>query len=81
MSFDPATSEVIESYDTLLWLSYQEPLFGKDYVAVSETKKQEFIPPKGYKQVQAADDFIYEKICYEVNKQMKKAFEWWKKMA
>ena len=57
------------------------PSFGKDYVAVSETKKQEFIPPKGYKQVQAADDFIYEKICYEVNKQMKKAFEWWKKMA
>ena len=57
------------------------PFFGKDYVAVSENEKQEFYPAKGYKQIQTADENIYEKVCCEVNKQMKKAFSWWKKMS
>lgn len=58
------------------------PFLGKDYIAVSEAKKQDFCPAKGgYKQVQIADDSIYERICLEVNKQMKKAYKWWKKMA
>ena len=57
------------------------PFFGKDYVAVSEKKKQDFHPEKGYKQIQIADETIYDRICCEVNKQMKKAFSWWKKMS
>ena len=57
------------------------PFFGKDYVAVSEKKKLDFHPAKGYKQIQSADETIYEKICREVNHQMKKAFSWWKKMS
>ena len=57
------------------------PLFGNDYVAVSEKKKQDFHPEKGYKLLQIADDTIYEKVCIEVNKQMKKAFSWWKMMS
>ena len=55
--------------------------FGKDYIAVSEKKKKDFCPAKGYKQVQIADETIYERICCEVNKQMKKAFSWWKMMS
>lgn len=57
------------------------PFFGKDYIAVSEKKKQDFCPAKGYKQIQIADETIYERICNEVNKQMKKAFSWWKMMS
>ena len=57
------------------------PFFGKDYVAVSENEKPDFHPAKGYKQIQFADETIYEKICCEVNHQMKKAFSWWKKMS
>ena len=57
------------------------PFFGKDYIAVSEKKKLDFHPAKGYKQVQIADETIYEKICCKVNHQMKKAFSWWKKMS
>ncbi len=57
------------------------PFFGNDYVAVSEKKKLDFHPAKGYKQIQIADETIYEKICSEVNHQMKKAFSWWKKMS
>lgn len=57
------------------------PFFGKDYIAVSEKKKLDFHPAKGYKQVQNADETIYEKICCKVNHQMKKAFFWWKKMS
>ena len=56
-------------------------LLGKYYIAVSEKKKQDFHPEKGYKQVQIADESTYERICCEVNKQMKKAFSWWKKMS
>ena len=51
------------------------------YLAVSEKRKQNFNPPEGYRQIQIADDTIYERICLEVNKQMKKAFLWWKKMS
>ena len=57
------------------------PFFGNDYVAVSEKKKQDFSPAKGYKQIQTADETIYERVCCEVNRQMKKAFSWWKKMS
>ena len=57
------------------------PFFGKDYIAVSEKKKLDFHPANDYKQVQIADETIYEKICCEVNHQMKKAFSWWKKMS
>ncbi len=57
------------------------PFHGKDYIAVSEKKKPDFHPAKGYKQIQIADETIYERICCIVNKQMKKAFSWWKKMS
>ena len=57
------------------------PFFGRDYIAVSEKKKKGYLPSKGYKQIQIADETIYERICFEVNKQMKKAFNWWKKMS
>ena len=58
------------------------PRLGKVYLDVSEKKKQEIHPEKaGYKQIQVADDSIYERICCEVNNQMKKAYKWWKKMA
>ncbi len=57
------------------------PFFGKNYIAVSEKEKQDFRPEKGYKQIQIADETIYESVCREVNKQMEKAFIWWKKMS
>ena len=65
---------------------YNNALYNKlkireDYVAEGEKKKLDFHPAKGYKQVQIADETIYEKICCEVNHQMKKAFSWWKKMS
>ncbi|MBE5891475.1 MAG: DUF4304 domain-containing protein [Lachnospiraceae bacterium] len=52
-----------------------------DYLDISETKKRDFQPPENYEQIQQADDTIYEKVCFDVNKQMEKAFEWWGKMS
>lgn len=52
-----------------------------DYLDVGETKKRDFQPPENYEQIQQADDTIYEKVCFDVNKQMEKAFEWWGKMS
>ena len=52
-----------------------------DYLAVSEAKKKNFQPPESYKQIQMADESIYEKVCVDVNSQMQKAFVWWKKMS
>lgn len=46
------------------------------YNAVSEKKAVTYVPQKGEKLTQRADEGIYEKVCVEVNCQMEKAFSW-----
>lgn len=49
--------------------------FGRVYADISETKTVVDLP-KGYKQIQKFDEKTAERICFEVNKQLEKAFKW-----
>ena len=50
--------------------------FGKDYLTVSEKRKEGSAAPKGYKLVQEFDEETAKRICDEVNRQMNKAYKW-----
>ena len=50
--------------------------FGWDYLAVSEKKKADFVPPKGYKLAQEFNEDTAKMVCDEVNRQLIKAFRW-----
>ena len=50
--------------------------FGKDYLTVSEKRKEGSAAPKGYKLVQEFDEETAKCICDEVNRQMNKAYKW-----
>ena len=51
---------------------------GRDYLDISENDEHSSIP-KGYKLVQQFDENIADRICEEINKQIKKAWKWLQK--
>ena len=51
---------------------------GRDYLDISENDEHSSIP-KGYKLVQQFNENIADRICEEINKQMKKAWKWLQK--
>ncbi len=51
------------------------------YEAVGEKRAATFKPTRGMVLVQKADDKIYERVCKDVNRQMKAAYKWWKRMS
>ena len=67
------------------WFYYQDLYakriigFGKDYLAVSEKKKEDFVVPKGYKLVQEFNEETAKNICNVVNIQLEKAYKWLEK--
>lgn len=67
------------------WFYYQDLYakriigFGKDYLAVSEKNKEDFVVPKGYKLVQEFNEETAKNICNVVNIQLEKAYKWLEK--
>ena len=50
--------------------------FGKTFFDVPEKQTADFSAPKGYKLVQAFDDYTAVEICNEVNRQLVQGFKW-----
>lgn len=55
--------------------------FQKFYTAVDEKDAASYIPNPHEHLVQKADEDTYKTVCGEVNKQLKSAYRWWKKMS